>query len=88
VVLGSAITGSGATRTTLLTDLAVVLLVQIPACAAAVLLPNESLARLWAAVTLTYAVSGAVYLLVYRLVPWMTAVEASPVPIAPPDQSR
>jgi putative MATE family efflux protein len=71
VVLGSAITGAGATRTTLMTDLAVVMLVQVPACAAAVLLPNESLGRLWAAVTLTYAVSGTVYLVVYRVVPWM-----------------
>lgn len=71
VVLGSAITGAGATRTTLLTDLAVVLLVQIPACAAAVLLPNESLGRLWAAVTVTYAVSGTVYMVVYRVAPWM-----------------
>lgn len=71
VVLGSAITGAGATRTTLLTDVAVVLLVQIPACAAAVLLPNASLGRLWTAVAATYAVSGVVYLVVYRLAPWM-----------------
>ena len=82
VVLGSAITGAGATRTTLLTDLAVVAAVQIPACAAAVLLPGESLGRLWAAVTLTYAVSGAVYLLVYRLAPWMKG--ALRQPSAPP----
>jgi putative MATE family efflux protein len=71
VVLGSAITGAGATRITLLTDLSVVLLVQLPACAAAVLLPGESLERLWAAVAVTYAVSGAVYLAVYRVAPWM-----------------
>ncbi len=71
VVLGSAITGAGATRTTLLTDVAVVLLVQIPACSAAVLLPNASLGRLWTAVAATYAVSGGVYLVVYRLAPWM-----------------
>ena len=76
VVLGSAITGAGATRTTLLTDVAVVLLVQVPACAAAVLLPNESLGRLWAAVTITYAVSGAVYLVVYRVAPWMKGAMA------------
>lgn len=77
VVLGSAITGAGATRTTLLTDVAVVLLVQIPACAAAVLLPNESLGRLWAAVTATYVVSGLVYLVVYRVAPWMKGALAS-----------
>lgn len=76
VVLGSAITGAGATRTTLLTDVAVVLLVQVPACAAAVLLPNESLGRLWAAVAITYAVSGAVYLVVYRVAPWMKGAMA------------
>ena len=77
VVLGSAITGSGATRTTLLTDVAVVLLVQIPGCAAAVLLPTASLGRLWAAVAATYAVSGMVYLVVYRLAPWMKGALAA-----------
>jgi putative MATE family efflux protein len=76
VVLGSAITGAGATRTTLLTDVAVVVLVQIPACAAAVLLPNKSLERLWAAVAVTYAASGVVYLVVYRVAPWMRSALA------------
>jgi hypothetical protein len=54
-----------------------VLLVQIPACAAAVLLPNESLERLWAAVAVTYAVSGVVYLVVYRVAPWMRSALAA-----------
>ncbi len=90
VVLGSAITGSGATRTTLLTDVAVVLLVQIPACAAAVLLPDASLGRLWAAVTVTYVVSGLVYLVVYRLAPWMkeALLKASPAAARRAPRSR
>ena len=70
VVLGSAITGSGATRTPLITDLAVILAVQLPASLTAVLAPGASLGRLWAAVAATYAVSGAVYAFVFRFAPW------------------
>jgi hypothetical protein len=35
--------------------------------------PNESLGRLWAAVTATYVVSG----LVYRVAPWMKGALAA-----------
>jgi putative MATE family efflux protein len=71
VVLGSAITGSGATRTTLVTDLGVVLAFQVPASLMAVLLPGASLPRLWTAIAITYCVSGVVYAIVFRFIRWM-----------------
>lgn len=80
VVLGSAITGSGATRTTLLADVAVILAVQLPASLVAVLAPGASMTRLWLAVAATYAISGIAYLFVYRWVPWAKAAEnVSPI---------
>lgn len=75
VVLGNAIAGAGATRMTLLTDLAVVLAFQLPASVLAVTLPGATLSRLWLAVAATYAVSGVTYLFVFRLAPWMKAAE-------------
>jgi putative MATE family efflux protein len=77
VVLGSSITGSGATRITLLTDLAVVLGFQLPACALAALLPHPTLTRLWMAVALTYAFSGAAYIVVFHAARWMRAARSS-----------
>jgi len=73
VVLGNAITGAGATRTTLLTDLVVIVAVQLPASLAAVLAPGATLGRLWAAVAATYAVSGVAYVGVFGLVRWARA---------------
>jgi Na+-driven multidrug efflux pump len=84
IVFGSAITGSGATRTTLLVDLGVVVVFQIPACVLAVALRGASLDRLWTMVALTYAVSGAAYLLVFRFARWIDRGTASAVP---PDTS-
>lgn len=79
VVLGSAITGSGATRTTLVTDLGVVLAFQVPASLAAVWLSGSSLPRLWTAIAVTYGVSAIVYALVFRFVGWMDAMTGSHV---------
>lgn len=70
IVLGSAITGAGATKTTLVVDLALVALCQIPVCVLAMLLPGATPARLWAMIALSYAVSGVVYLVVFRFVRW------------------
>jgi Na+-driven multidrug efflux pump len=85
VVLGSAITGAGATRTTLVTDLAVVVAFQIPACTVAVLLPHESLERLWWCVAATYLLSGVVYAIVFAAVPWtQSKAVATAAPAAPP----
>ncbi len=77
VVLGSAIAGAGATRTTLVTDLAVVLGFQIPACTVAVLLPNATLTRLWWCVAATYVVSGIVYGCVFAVAPWTQSPAAA-----------
>jgi Na+-driven multidrug efflux pump len=78
VVLGSAITGAGATRLTLLTDLGVVLGFQIPACLLAVRIPGATLPRLWTVVALTYAVSGVVYVVVFQAARWMRSAEGRP----------
>lgn len=75
VVLGSAITGSGATRTTLLTDVAIVIGFQIPACVLAVVLPGATLDRLWSALAATYALSGVAYVVVFKVAPWIRAAE-------------
>ncbi len=75
VVLGNAITGAGATRTTLLTDVAVILAVQLPASLLAVLVPGETLGRLWAAVAATYAFSGVAYVGVFKWAPWARAAQ-------------
>lgn len=79
VVLGSAITGSGATRTTLLTDLGIVLAMQVPASLLAVLLPGASLERLWTAIAITYVASGIAYGIVFRFVRWMDAMTGAHV---------
>ncbi len=78
VILGSAMTGAGATRTTLVTDLGVILGFQLPASLAAIALPGATLERLWIAVGATYAISGATYLVVFRVAPWMRASERAP----------
>ena len=82
VVLGSAITGAGAMRTTLVADLAVVLAFQIPACVLAIALPGATLERLWLGLLATYVLSGIVYVAVFRLVPWVRAAEATAIPEA------
>jgi Na+-driven multidrug efflux pump len=77
VVLGSGITGAGATRTTLITDVAVIVGFQLPACVLAVTLPGATMTRLWVAVAATYAISGVAYALVFRFWPWARATERS-----------
>jgi putative MATE family efflux protein len=66
IVLGSAMTGAGATRTTMLIDLGVVLGFQIPLALAAVMLADPSPARLWIVVAATNFLSAIVYVLNYR----------------------
>lgn len=66
IVLGSAMTGAGATRTTLAVDLVVTLLVQIPVEMAAIAIAGASPERLWSAVGAVYVTSGVAYTFVYR----------------------
>jgi putative MATE family efflux protein len=66
IVLGSAMTGAGATRTTMLIDLGVVMGFQLPLALAAVMLADPSPSRLWIVVAATNFLSAAVYVLNYR----------------------
>lgn len=78
VVLGNAITGAGATRTALVTDLVVILGVQLPASLIAVLPSDADMTKLWVAVAATYVVSGLTYVLVFRFSPWTKASAEGP----------
>jgi putative MATE family efflux protein len=73
VVLGSGIGGAGATRTTLVTDLTVIVGFQLPASLVAVLVTGATPGRLWSAVAATYALSGLLYLVVFKVAPWTKA---------------
>lgn len=66
IVLGSAMTGAGATRTTFRIDLAVTFGVQVPLSLAAVLVASKSELRLWQALFATNVVSAIAYAWVYR----------------------
>ena len=66
IVLGSAMTGAGATRTTMLIDLGVVMGFQLPLALAAVMLADPTPSRLWIVVAATNFLSAAVYVFNYR----------------------
>ncbi len=69
VVLGNAMAGAGATRTTMWIDVAVILGFQFPVCIAALAL-GASLATLFQCVAVTNLVSGVAYALVYARGGW------------------
>jgi putative MATE family efflux protein len=66
IVLGSAMTGAGATRTTMLIDLAVILGFQVPLAIAAVLIGEPTPMRLWTVVAATNLLGAVVYAVNYR----------------------
>jgi putative MATE family efflux protein len=66
IVLGSAMTGAGATRTTMLIDLAVILGFQVPLAIAAVLVGEPTPMRLWMVVAATNMLGAVVYAVNYR----------------------
>jgi len=66
IVLGSAMTGAGATRTTMLIDLAVVLCFQVPLAIAAVTVADPTPTRLWTVVAATNLLGAVVYVVNYR----------------------
>ncbi len=80
IVLASAMSGAGATRTTLVVDLAVILGFQVPVSLAAVTLGGAGLLGLFRCVAITSWVSGVVYLLVYVRARWTAAVGPRVVP--------
>jgi len=65
IVLGSAMTGAGATRTTMLIDLCVVFGFQLPCAIAAVTIGTPTLLRLWLVVVATNLVSAIAYAVSY-----------------------
>jgi putative MATE family efflux protein len=66
IVLGSAMTGAGATRTTMLIDLGVILGFQLPLAIAAVTLERPTEMRLWLVVAATNFLGAIVYVVNYR----------------------
>jgi len=66
IVLGSAMTGAGATRTTMLIDLGVVFGFQLPLAIAAVALQDPTPMRLWLVVAVTNVLGAVVYVVNYR----------------------
>jgi putative MATE family efflux protein len=66
IVLGSAMTGAGATRVTMLIDLLVVLLFQLPVSVAVVTMASATPAKLWFVLAVTNFVLAAAYVASYR----------------------
>jgi putative MATE family efflux protein len=66
IVLGSAMTGAGATRMTMFIDLAVICAFQLPLALAATSFGPASELRLWLVVAATNVISAAVYAVSYR----------------------
>lgn len=66
IVLGSAIQGSGAVRQTLLMDLAIVLLVQLPLSLLVTVFMQLPAVSLWQVMALTYTCFALIYLVTYR----------------------
>lgn len=66
IVLGSAIQGAGATLQTLLTDLWIVCLLQVPASIVVVFVAGWGPDRLWQVVAATYIAYAIAYTLAYR----------------------
>ena len=78
VVLGNAMAGAGATRTTMWIDVAVILAFQFPLCIVAVAFLKVSIGALFQCVALTNVVSAVAYTLVYVRGGWRhTLVPAS-----------
>jgi Na+-driven multidrug efflux pump len=75
VVLGNAMAGAGATRTTLYVDLAVILGFQFPACIAAVAVGHASRGTLFELVAASNVVGGAVYAAVFAAGRWRRAYD-------------
>ena len=76
VVLGNAMAGAGATRTTMWTDFVVILGVQFPLCMVAANL-GVSLRGLFMCVAVTHFLSAAAYVVVYMRTRWHSRSGAS-----------
>jgi len=74
VVLGNAMAGAGATRTTMVVDLAVILGLQFPACIVAVAVMHQPRAVLFDLVAVTNVASAIVYAAVFASGRWRAAM--------------
>lgn len=74
IVLGNAMAGAGATRTTFAIDAAVIMLVQVPICLVALGMLHGSLRSLFQCVAITNVASAIVYAVVYARGSWLGAV--------------
>lgn len=74
IVLGNAMAGAGATRTTFAIDAAVILAVQVPICLVAMAVMHAPLRALFQCVAVTNVVSAFVYCFVYARGTWLGAV--------------
>ncbi|MEO6573671.1 MAG: MATE family efflux transporter, partial [Polyangiaceae bacterium] len=74
VVLGNAMAGAGATRTTMWIDVAVILGFQAPLCILATVAFHLPIEGLFRCVALTNVVSAVVYTLIYARGNWRGAV--------------
>jgi len=81
IVLGNAMAGAGATRTTFAIDLAVILGVELPAGLLAVILFPESIRAVFQVVAITNVASAFAYAVVYARGRWTNA-------LAPPAKSQ
>jgi len=74
IVLGNAMAGAGATRTTFAIDAAVILAVQVPLCLVTAIVAAGSVHALFQCVAATNVVSALAYAAVYGRGTWMGAV--------------
>ncbi|MDB5215463.1 MAG: Na+ driven multidrug efflux pump [Myxococcaceae bacterium] len=74
IVLGNAMAGAGATRTTFAIDAAVILLLQIPLCLVAMGVMHGSLTNLFQCVAIVNVASAVAYCVIYARGSWLAAV--------------
>jgi putative MATE family efflux protein len=74
IVLGNAMAGAGATRTTFAIDAAVILVIQVPICLFAIVVLHGGLKLLFQCVAVTNVASAIAYSVVYARGTWLGAV--------------
>ena len=79
VVLGNAMAGAGATKTTFWIDVSVILGFQFPVCIVAVGVFGVPMATLFCGVAVTNIVSAVTYAVIYARGGWQSALSSAPV---------
>jgi Na+-driven multidrug efflux pump len=75
IVLGNAMAGAGATRTTFAIDAAVILALQVPLCIVVIAVMHGTLTNLFQCVAVTNVASAIAYCAVYAKGSWLQAME-------------